>query len=179
MLILGEGSSLQAELIDKSSFSLAAYSNMVPGKAVYDSDQTSRDTFLSLVFGKARFLATKLMGGQDEDFKVKTPTAFIGVSGSDFALSVAPVKDLTASAKTNWFAELLSVKKAHAAEAPGDALATTVVTGDETSVNFSGDVGPAQVVGPNSASRAIAGMAALVPVVVAAIIAIEALGAVG
>jgi hypothetical protein len=166
MLITGEESTIQIKLKDKSMISLASYSKLVIDSSVYDPKKKTRSSFMRMLFGKARFVVSKLVQGRADDFKIKTPTAVCGVRGSDFALAVAPADDLSFH-KKNWFSYLKFVGTAHA-QATGGALATTVVTGKETSVNFTGDVGPTQVVGPLQTSRATAGMPASVPVTVSA-----------
>jgi len=177
MLISGEGSSIQAVLNDQTAFSLAPYSKMLLDRFIYDPDKESRNSLVNLIFGKARFIASKLTGGRDGDFSVTTPTANIGIRGSDFALSVVPVDALSAS-RSNWLERLSLIREAHAREMGVD-LSTTVVTGEETTVGFAGAVGPEQTVPEFSASRAVSGMEAIVPLSVTAAVAIGALTAAG
>jgi len=177
MLISGQGSSIQAMLNDQSVFSLAPYSKMVLDTFIYDPDKASRNSLVNLLFGKARFIASKLTGQKDNDFSVITPTANLGVRGSDFALSVVPVDALSASG-SNWFERIRLIREAHAREMGVD-LSTTVVTGEETTVGFAGAVGPERTVTEFSASRAVTGMEALVPLSVTAAVAIGALTAAG
>jgi hypothetical protein len=177
MLISGEGSSMQALLNDRTVFSLAPYSKMVLDRFLYDPDKAERTSLINLLFGKARFIASKLAGHRDNDFSVTTPAANLGVRGSDFALSVVPVDALSAS-RSNWFAKIRLIREAHARDM-GIALSTTVVTGEETTIGFAGTVGPEQTVAEFSASRAISGMEALVPLAVTAAVAIGALTAAG
>jgi hypothetical protein len=177
MLISGEGSSIQAMMNDQTVFSLAPYSKMVLDTFIYDPDKASRNSLVNLLFGKARFIASKLTGGRDGDFSVTTPTANLGVRGSDFALSVVPVDALSAS-RLNWLERISLIREAHAQEMGVD-LSTTVVTGEETTVGFAGTVGPEQTVTEFSASRAVSGMEAIVPLSVTAAVAIGALTAAG
>jgi hypothetical protein len=177
MLISGEGSSIQAMMNDQTVFSLAPYSKMVLDTFIYDPDKASRNSLVNLLFGKARFIASKLTGGRDGDFSVTTPTANLGVRGSDFALSVVPVDALSAS-RLNWLERISLIREVHAQEMGVD-LSTTVVTGEETTVGFAGTVGPEQTVTEFSASRAVSGMEAIVPLSVTAAVAIGALTAAG
>ena len=134
-LISEEQSKAQAKLNDGSIISIGPYTKLVFDKSVFDPSKPARNSLLSLLFGKARFIVTKLVNFRDSKFKVKTPTAVAGVRGSDFALCVAP----------------------------GSPLTTTIMTGEGTTVTFAGNTGPTQLVGPMSASSATQGMAAAAP----------------
>jgi len=134
-LISEEQSKAQAKLNDGSFITLGPYSKIVFDKSVYDPSKPARNSLLSLLFGKARFIVTKLASFRDSQFKVKTPTAVAGVRGSDFAICVAP----------------------------GSPLTTTLMTGERTTVTFAGNTGQTQLVGPMSASSATQGMAATAP----------------
>ncbi len=173
-LITDEGSSLYSNLNDKSVFTLSPYSKIVLDKSIYDPDKSSRDSLLRLMFGKARFIVTLLSKKAQANYRVNTPTAICGVRGSDFALSVAPVDALSVS----WWDRIKKlglIGTAHAAPA-GPTLATTIVTGKETTVGFAGNVGPTQVLGPLHISQAIAGMAAITPMAVSTAVVFSALG---
>ena len=134
-LISEEQSKAQAELNDGSFITLGPYTKIVFDKSVYDPSKPTRNSLLNLLFGKARFIVTKLVNFRDSRFNVKTPTAVAGVRGSDFAICVAP----------------------------GSLLTTTIMTGEGTTVTFAGNTGPTQLVGPMSASSATQGMAATAP----------------
>jgi FecR protein len=134
-LISEEQSKAQAQLKDGSFITLGPYTKMVFDKSVYDPSKPTRNSLLNLLFGKARFIVTKLANFRNSRFNVKTPTAVAGVRGSDFAICVAP----------------------------GSPLTTTLMTGESTTVTFAGNTGPAQLVGPMSASSATQGMAATAP----------------
>lgn len=134
-LISEEQSKAQAELNDGSFITLGPYTKIVFDKSIYDPSKSTRNSLLNLLFGKARFIVTKLVNIRNSRFNVKTPTAISGVRGSDFALCVAP----------------------------GSPLTTTIMTGEGTTVTFAGNTGPTQLVGPMSASSATQGMAALSP----------------
>jgi len=131
-LISEEQSKAQAQLNDGSFITLGPYTKIVFDKSVYDPSKPTRNSLLNLIFGKARFIVTKLVNFRSSQFNVKTPTAVAGVRGSDFALCVAP----------------------------GSPLTTTIMTGEGTTVTFAGNTGPTQLVGPMSASSATQGMAA-------------------
>lgn len=131
-MISQEQSKAQAKLNDGSFIALGPYSKIVFDKSVYDPSKPMRNSLLNLLFGKARFIVTKLANFRSSPFTVRTPTAVAGVRGSDFAISVAP----------------------------GSPLTTTIMTNEGTTVAFTGNTGPTQLVGPMSASSATQGMAA-------------------
>jgi hypothetical protein len=173
-LVTSERSRLSESLNDKSVFSLAANSKLVLDQSVYDPVKDERSSVLSLLFGKARFIVTKI--SQREDYKVKTPTSVCGVRGSDFGIAVAPDVEKT-TALQSLLSYVTPVREARAAVA--GALLTTVVTGEATTVSFVGTVGGAQIVGPFAICAASAGAAAIAPIAVGAIAAGGALGAAG
>jgi len=131
-LVTEEKTSAGIEFNDKSFITLGTYTKIVLDKSIYDPSKATRESFLRLLFGKARFIVTKLADFRSSQYKVKTPTAVVGVRGSDFAVAVAP----------------------------GSPLMTTLATGKDTTVLFVGDTGPAQVIGPMQAATARAGGAA-------------------
>jgi hypothetical protein len=135
-LITEKDSRAHAEFKDGSIIALGSYTKMVVDKSIYDPSKSTRDSLVRLLFGKARLIVTKLVNLRNSQVKVKTPTAVIGVRGSDFAVSVAHV----------------------------NPLITTLMTGKDTTVLIAGDIGPAQVVGPMSVSTCIEGGAATAPV---------------
>jgi len=180
-LVTGERSRIRAKMNDGSVFSLTSYSKLVIDKSVYDPQKEARESFLSLLFGKARFVVSKLKGGRgSEDFVVKTPTAICGVQGSDFALSVAPKEEALVSSTGwfNWYTGLIMIREAQAAE-PGFGLATTLLTGSETTVSFAGLIGQTQTIGAFSASVAAAGSPAMGALAVTPALATEILSSVG
>ncbi len=174
-LIAGERSRLNAKLNDKSAFALAPNSKLVIDESVYDPSKDERSSLLSLFFGKARLIVSKIQG--KSQYEVKTPTAVCGIRGSDFGLSVSPVEKKSSALKKN-FASFLAVPNAYAQPAAAP-LMTIVVTGPETTVGFAGAIGATQTVGPASACAAVAGASATTPVAVGAAAALGALNAVG
>lgn len=158
-VITGKRSRVSVSLNDKSVIGLASYSKIVINKSVYNPKKKKRSSFLSLLFGRARFIVTKIMGEKKVDYKIKTPTAVCGIRGSDFALAVTPVKKM-ASSKQNFFSHLRLIDIAHAQIGP-ESLITTVLTGANTSITFQGLVGPVQVLESFSLSAASFGSAAI------------------
>lgn len=173
-LVTSERARLSASLNDKSVFSLSSNSKLVLDQSIYDPSKNERTSVLSLLFGKARFIVSKI--SKREDYRVKTPTAVCGVRGSDFAINVSPDTEEITALQT-LLSYLVPVREARAA-VPG-ALLTTVVTGEATTVGFVGTIGGTQVVGPFAVCAASTGAAAIAPITVGAIAAGGALGAVG
>jgi hypothetical protein len=174
VLVTSEKSRLNVRMLDKSVFSMAPYTKLMVDKSSYVSEKDERSTSLGLLFGRARFIASKITGSPN--YEIKTPTAVCGVRGSDFALAVVPGEEISSSL-VRLLASLSISRSAFAAPVP--ALLTVVVTGPETTVGFAGLVGPVQVVGPTSLCTAAAGAAATSPLVIGAAAAGAALNAVG
>jgi len=162
------------KLHDGSAFAIAPNAKIFIDRSFYNPAEKKRSSLLSLLFGKARFYVAKLKG--ISDYRVKTPTAVCGVRGSDFALAVFPYKQ-----ETTWLQKLAAylrpVPPAYAQFA--GPLATAVITGEQTSISFSGLVGSLQSVGPYQLSWAPQGMAASAGIQLPATMAMGALGAVG
>ena len=176
-IVTGEESSVQIRLNDKSIVALAAFSKIVIDQSVYDPEQESRTSLLSMLFGKARFLVTKLVHGRKEDFKVRTPTAVCGIRGSDFALSVVPDDALT-TGRLDFIKKLAFVGTAYATSGQ-IPIVTTLLTGKETTVSFTANTGQTQILGAFQVSRAVTGMAATAPLPVTAGLAAGVLGTFG
>ena len=77
---------IRIQLSDGSFVTLGSETKIVINQSVYDPQKKRRTSFLSMAFGKARFLVQKLVGFRRSEFKINSPTAVLGVRGSDFAL---------------------------------------------------------------------------------------------
>jgi hypothetical protein len=174
-LVSGDRSRVNVKMNDKSVFALAPNSKLVIDKSIYDPSKDERSSLLTLLFGKARLIVSKLRG--NSQYEVRSPTAVCGVRGSDFGLSVGP-EEKKSSALNNRLFSFFLVRKAYAQPALGP-LVTIVVTGPETTLGFTGAAGPTQTVGPASASAAATGASATAPVAVGGAAATGALNAVG
>jgi hypothetical protein len=159
-VVTGEKSRINIGLQDQSVFSLAPFTKLTIDKSVYDRQTGARSSRLSLFFGRARFVVTPGLS-KESNYEVKTPTAVCGVRGSDFALAVTPNADAMTSFRPFSLGQIFSFSTAYAAVP--EYLLTTLVTGPNTVVIFSGTVGPAQTVGPFSTSAAAGSGAALMP----------------
>lgn len=172
-LVTGDRSRISVTLNDKSVFTLAANSKITIDESVYDAQKNERQSTLSVLFGRARFIVSKLAGSPN--YTVKTPTAVCGVRGSDFAIAVVP-ETIQLSFFNSILPRIGLIREAHA-QMPG--MMTVIVTGPGTNVGFAGLLGPTMAVGPASVTAAIMGGAAISPIGVAAAAAAGALNAVG
>ena len=168
MLITMEQARVSVILNDQSVFALAPVSKLVLDKSLYDPDKQRRASRLSLWFGRARFIVAKVTG--KSEYKVRTPTAVCGVRGSDFAIAVTAGTTQTSSLPT-----FLRLNEAFAA----NGQTTTLLTGEGTTADFTGDTGPSQTVGPNSLSSSSTGGSAMTPLEVGAAVVGSILGIVG
>ncbi len=87
-----ERSRLRYKLNDDSVLTMASNTRIVLSQSEFSKDK-GRASFLKLDGGKARFLVKKLLKVKRSEFKVKTPTALVGVRGSDFIIKAS--KSLT------------------------------------------------------------------------------------
>jgi len=71
---------------DGSILSLGSNTQMVITESIYETSHQKRASFLKMKTGKARFGVTRLNDYNQSDFKVRTPTAIVGVRGSDFII---------------------------------------------------------------------------------------------
>ncbi len=129
-------SSMIVLLNDQSRMTLGAYSKLVIDKSVYDAQKGERDTVVSMLLGKVRYLVKKF-GARKEDFRVSTPLATIGVRGSDFVVAMVPEEDVEGGQSSSWWERLDVVSSAHAT--PGDVIYT--LTGADTSLSLTGPGG--------------------------------------
>jgi hypothetical protein len=83
-----ERSRLRYQLNDDSVVTMAATTRVVLSQSEFTREK-GRATFLKLDGGKARFLVKKLLKAKRSEFKVKTPTALVGVRGSDFIIKAS------------------------------------------------------------------------------------------
>jgi len=92
-LITGSDSKVVIRLNDDSQISQGEISRIQLNQVVYSPKQQSRNAFIHMSSGSARFSVQKLKSYKNRRFRVKTATALIGVRGSDFVIQVK--QDLT------------------------------------------------------------------------------------
>ena len=81
---------IRFRLNDGTVLTLASETKLIINRSVYNPKKKSRFSFLSMSLGKARFWVRKLIYKRSS-FKVKTPTAVVGVRGSDFIIKATAV----------------------------------------------------------------------------------------
>jgi len=86
ILLTKKGGRMQFRLNDGSVMTLASGTELVITKSLYDEKKGARSSFLGLGVGKARFVVRKLFEFRRSRFRVRTPTAIVGVRGSDFVI---------------------------------------------------------------------------------------------
>jgi len=100
-IVTQEKGRIRFEMNDGSILTMGSSTKLVIDRSVYDVKKKSRFSFFRLALGKARFLAKKLVDLRYSKFKVRTPTAVIGVRGSDFIIkTTAKLTEVTALEKT-------------------------------------------------------------------------------
>ncbi|MFC1820240.1 FecR domain-containing protein [Thermodesulfobacteriota bacterium] len=118
IIVTQERGRIRLRLKDDSILTLASKTNLVVNESVYNKKKKSRFSFLKMSLGKARFFVKKLANLRRSDFKVKTPTAVVGVRGSDFIIESEPERtDVTTLEDTQ-----LEVVSLAAPEAPPTKL---------------------------------------------------------
>ncbi len=75
------------ETADGSRLSLAARTRLKLTRSVFSARDKDRSSFFNLAIGKARFWITKLADFKRSEVRVMTPTAILGVRGSDFIVT--------------------------------------------------------------------------------------------
>lgn len=83
-----EDSKLRIELKDGSILTLGEKANLHLDEFNFDPKKKKRNALFRLLLGKLRVFANDLLGFKDKDFRVKTPTAIIGVRGTLFMVWV-------------------------------------------------------------------------------------------
>jgi len=82
-----EESRLELEFDDKSVLTLGEDTSLVINEMIFDPAKQTRKTIVEVAYGNIRVKASKLES-KNTDFEVKTPTAVIGVRGTEFVVSV-------------------------------------------------------------------------------------------
>jgi hypothetical protein len=87
---------IRLKLNDGSVVTMASNTKFIINKSEFDSVKKRFVSFLGMSLGKARFWLVKVARDKHPEYKVKTPTAVMGVRGSDFVLEVADFTTVTA-----------------------------------------------------------------------------------
>ena len=76
------------EFLDSSVVRLTEHSKIVIDEFVYDPDPNKSKLALNMASGTARFITGRLAGIKKENIFIKTPSATIGIRGTDFTTTV-------------------------------------------------------------------------------------------
>ncbi|MBF0475266.1 MAG: FecR domain-containing protein [Deltaproteobacteria bacterium] len=80
----GPGAKVRIQFVDQSIVSVAENTQLTITNYLFSPEKKVRASMLNVVFGKVKVFANNLFGFRDKAFKVKTPTAIIGVRGTVF-----------------------------------------------------------------------------------------------
>lgn len=83
----GEGR-LQVRFVDDSKLRMTEHTRIVIDNVVFDDDPSKSDLAMTFAQGTARFISGELGKVNKENIRLKTPTASIGIRGTDFTVTV-------------------------------------------------------------------------------------------
>ncbi|MDP6805133.1 MAG: FecR domain-containing protein [Rhodospirillales bacterium] len=131
------GAGMLVEFLDETTLTLGEDSSLVIDTFVYDPASANVTTLLTLSVGTLRFISGKV---ENAAMRIDTPTAVIGIRGSDAIISVAPDGATTVAVLDGEF---------EVSNSDGDEQAT-VGPAESVSVSATGSVG-AVAPGPTEA----------------------------
>ena len=76
------------QFLDSSVVRLTEHSKIVVDEYIYDPDPNKSKLALNMASGTARFITGRLAGIQKENIFIRTPSATIGIRGTDFTTTV-------------------------------------------------------------------------------------------
>lgn len=83
----GEGR-MQVSFVDDSKLRMTEHTRIVIDNVVFDEDPSKSDLAMTFAQGTARFISGQLGKVDKENIRLKTPTASIGIRGTDFTVTV-------------------------------------------------------------------------------------------
>ena len=83
----GEGR-MQVRFVDESKLRMTEHTRIVIDNVVFDDDPKKSDLAMTFAQGTARFITGKLGTIEKENIRLRTPTAAIGIRGTDFTVTV-------------------------------------------------------------------------------------------
>jgi hypothetical protein len=86
IIVTQDAARVRFGLRDGSVVTLASNTRLELSESVFERKKKSRFSFLKLGLGKARFIVTKFIDFRRSNVRVKTPTAVVGVRGSDYVI---------------------------------------------------------------------------------------------
>ena len=79
---------LAIQFLDDSVVKLTEHSKLIIDEYIFDSDPSKSKMALNMASGTARFITGKLGKINKQNISIKTPTATIGIRGTDFTTTV-------------------------------------------------------------------------------------------
>src|SRR5210317_728854 len=83
----GEGR-MEVKFVDDSKLRMTEHTRIVIDNVVFDDDPSKSDLAMTFAQGTARFVTGKLGSIDKENIRLRTPTASIGIRGTDFTVTV-------------------------------------------------------------------------------------------
>ena len=91
ILVTLAGARMQLKLNDESIITMVSNTRLTINKSVFDRAKKRFVSFLKMNIGRARFYIRKVRNMRHPEYRVKTPTAVVGVRGSDFLSEVSVI----------------------------------------------------------------------------------------
>ena len=79
---------MQVRFVDDSKLRMTEHTRIVIDNVVFDDDPTKSDLAMTFAQGTARFITGSLGTIEKENIRLRTPTASIGIRGTDFTVTV-------------------------------------------------------------------------------------------
>ena len=79
---------MQVRFVDDSKLRMTEHTRIVIDNVVFDKDPSKSDLAMTFAQGTARFISGGLGKVDKENIRLKTPTATIGIRGTDFTVTV-------------------------------------------------------------------------------------------
>lgn len=79
---------MEVRFIDDSKLRMTEHTRIVIDNVVFDDDPSKSDLAMTFAQGTARFISGQLGKVDKENIRLKTPTASIGIRGTDFTVTV-------------------------------------------------------------------------------------------
>jgi|TARA_B110000908_G_scaffold171946_1_gene236690 hypothetical protein len=83
----GEGR-MEVQFVDDSKLRMTEHTRIVIDNVVFDEDPSKSELAMTFAQGTARFVSGQLGSIDKENIRLKTPTASIGIRGTDFTVTV-------------------------------------------------------------------------------------------
>lgn len=79
---------MQVKFVDESKLRMTEHTRIVIDNVVFDDDPSKSDLAMTFAQGTARFITGSLGTIEKENIRLRTPTASIGIRGTDFTVTV-------------------------------------------------------------------------------------------